>query len=123
MTGCSHAPTVRFVIPTQTIHVPGVGGTRPRVAPQELAERVQDVLAARHGITCERHAGDGTAMLILSTRLIAWFYPAFVQWQTRHDHPRLSGHPLMARASVHDGADTIAKRLAERYRQLHPGQA
>lgn len=122
MTGCSHAPTVRFVIPTQTIHVPGVGGTLPRVAPQELAERVQNILAARHGITCERHAGDGTAMLILSTRLIAWFYPAFVQWQTRVPDPRRPGHAVMARASVHDGADAIAKRLAERYRQFHAGQ-
>lgn len=90
--------------------------------PPELAERVQNVLAIRHSITCERHAGDSTAMLILSTRLIAWFYPRFVQWPSGVPDPRRPGCAVMARASVHDGADAIAKRLAERYRQIRAGQ-
>lgn len=96
-----------------------VDAAQARLARQEaLAERVQEILLSRHGIKSDRHAGDGVAMLIISTELVAWFYPQFVQWQTGHKSTRRPGHAIMATASVADPPETIARRLAERYRQI-----
>ncbi|MFC0863242.1 hypothetical protein ACFHYQ_13145 [Sphaerimonospora cavernae] len=94
-----------------------------RMLPQEaFAERVQAVLAARHGIIAERHANEGVALLLISTKLVPWFYPTFVQWQTGRENPRRPGYPAMDSASVRDGPDAIAKRIASRFHQIRTGQ-
>src|SRR5690606_16307121 len=116
---------------TTGVRLPTVGCVLPISTPQQvrmsqheaLAERVQEILAARHGIRSERHAGDGVAMLIISTELVAWFYPQSVQWQTGHKSTRHPGHAIMATASVNDPPETIARRLAERYRQIRQAVA